>query len=905
MSREAPKDADIQCYFNINEKGETFHVYCKIIYEAITEELLCEDYEIKNVRLQRKGCARKVSLNIEGVLGGGSERIGESRYGVRPESGRKGKKEVVSFATAVKPPKNTLANLCRDEMDLMKTRPDHCQANSSSKQVYYVPIAICIKTRIPYIEQGKNLLSALISIILKDEEDYTRDTITLSYAEFCSQLLTLTHVTLPPPLTHLVLPIGSAEIFLEEGWVNEFPCGGDTSVVHLFSLLSIDYIVVIWSALLLEKSIVLYVPDPNTYFYIVKALTELMFPLTWPHPKGLVTNLDYLTFPSSYCFGVLKTDYPSPSTITGKLEESGEYGAEYVMAIVEENEVRISSRLKEPLQYPNEERLISNLEDCCAVFGVSEGKVTSRKSSSYKEFAQQIQMIFMNEVAELLNNFEVSIQESEDLLGSNRCFTKLELKKQPSNKPNRVKREFLEKLKDSLAVASFYDEQHLETQGNFARKRAMDCNVESLPPIEPLNVTVCSTPSIVLSRLNKLIELKAGKGIEEVKKDQDKTALKKLFNWREEIAKMKEAQRAAEKAECKSPMSRRGARTNPKLKPSATRLQSSLSSSPERSAKGRTAVAGSEAKICEEVKKRGRCENRFYGRKGILSFLNEFMLSQDEPAHRGMVAEEVRNVEDYFKHSLVQTRTSTGNNVTLSPKNGSLEPSGDPPCSEESAEEDSPAPVVSELVGSLVDVKDFVKMSSFTSRERLLFNFTSSSCFQLELFLAYFHHRQDPNSPIVLKKFMEAFKYVQKGDQYQIYFPIMMLKSLIRRLTVEELEAVTTDSADLKRIVAEIIARKKKTMALMRKRVKTLPREEQKKIVKYKFAYLNNGEPEATSDDPSVVLRTALKELVEIINDCKSEGEEAFRFVNYFNNFKAVKQKTLFLAVFLSCHILA
>ena len=65
-----------------------------------------------------------------------------------------------------------------------------------------------------------------------------------------------------------------------------------------------DYIVLLWTALLLDKRVIVYTADANFFFYVAKALTLLLFPLTWPFSKGIAPNLELLATPTPYFFGI-------------------------------------------------------------------------------------------------------------------------------------------------------------------------------------------------------------------------------------------------------------------------------------------------------------------------------------------------------------------------------------------------------------------------------------------------------------------------------------------------------------------------------------------------------------------------------------------------------------------------
>lgn len=858
---ELPKDSEVQCYFNANERGETSYIYCKVLYEPITEKLLSEDYEIKNVKLQKKETRSfKVEHNISMVAIEESKRYSYNDANLHENE----EKDITKFASVIKSPnkkENMLSEAFNDEMALLQSKRiarnllGRSKNSPSSKKVYYVPIAVCIETRIPYIEVAKSLLNTLISMLSRSSESRTR-----SYAEFSSCILTLTHITVPPPLTSLTIYIENTEIVLNEGSIGTFACSGDVSIAYLFSVLSIDHILILWSALLLEKNTIIHTDCPNVYFCVAKALTDLMFPLVWPFPKGVISNLNYLGLPTPYCFGVLGSECVSVEEVIESLEESEEECGEYILLGIGKDAVRLFSGFRENLKYPNTEKLEKKLYECCARFKFEAGARTSVKDINVCEFGLCVQKIFKDEMIALIGKFKTKIEERNDVRGLQCKLVRVELKK----KAKGDEQIFLNKVKDSQALIGFYNEQYLEIQGNFARTLAMNYK-NAVPGTKLLSMVIRPTSFILVARFDKFLELKSSSKKEEPKNGYEKIPLKRPFNWKREVAKMKS--QITGRDELQYTMNE----ANAKVLVDYTRSNSS--GLEDRSSESKdedlemdivineTSRDEILTQLSEVSKLRQSVENVFYGHKGILSFLGEFMKSSDEHIHKEMIMEEMLDVESHLRQALMQSNAKM--NKTMNSKNNPH---------------------------ACISLKN-----SWLMGERLILNFISTSRYQFELFLGYFYYRQYADSPLVLKKFLEALKCIPREGTCQSYFPVMMFKSLIRQLTLEELRAISVESKEMKKVINEVIVLKEKAIALTHKRTSMSFSEEVKKSAD--LPYLNSGEARMTTENPNIVLIAALKSLIGMISCYKSEGEKAFGLAKSFKDFEIIKKQAELLAV--------
>ena len=820
---EEPEESEIECYFYRNEREQGSYVYCKVVYETITEEFLYENYEIQNVFIKEEEY-KEVNFN-PGISSEFKEKVLRMSYnGIKKKEIKKGTNKLTYSLRYSAKREDSDNTYFYDELSLHKPNKSH--------KIYYVPIVVSIETCIPHIEIAKSILNSLISVIFKNNKYYAKDTHNsiFSYVEFSSHVLSLTHITVPPPLTCLSIPIANTKILLQEGYINEFPCTGDTSIYYLFSMLPVDYIVMLWSALLLEKSVIIHVPNHNTYFYIVKALLELLFPLTWSFSKGVINNLEFLTVPIPYCFGILSTDYSDEDEIISELEESEDnLRIEYMMLIFRERESAIFTELREILQAPNEQRLKEDLEKCCKEFNIGPEIKASLKKT--EEFSRQVQVIFRNAVMRLLKYFEDLVKVKKDGVRLAQVIAKLKLKSVARLKEREI--EFLNKLKATQAVADLYDQQYSDIQGNYARKLAInmkEVNKVKLPEIEVLNITISSAPSIVLSRLNKLIEL-------------NEESVKCSFDWKKEVAKMQKIsvfERASYNCIIKE---------ETKLKSSNDMYKSVSIELLEWESKHKI---NSEFLVPVKIASKASVMNRFYGRKGILSFLEKFIKPEYEQGHKKIIVEEIDRVKYHFKPI---TQINISSNEVL----------------DNSHSDKSPETCSSITPKSILD----------NNNGQLLLNYSTKCSMQLELFFGYLYNNNDPES--ALQKFIEAFKYAYKKGKYEFYFPMMMLRSLMKKLTLEEIKRINV--IELKEIKDEIVKIKKK----MKEEV--LIKEEKKDL-----PYLNYGEVRATNANPNILLRNALKSLIDVIHNCKSNVAS----VKDSKEFKLIQEQIKVLAVLLN-----
>ncbi len=424
--------------------------------------------------------------------------------------------------------------------------------------------------------------------------------------------------------------------------------------------------------------------------------------------------------------------------------------------------------------HPRHSVLKEQLDTCCRRYGIERKGLLPGRESRFVEFSKQVQQIFYNEVLNLLRGFDIALKR--DKKHSIDSFRTEVLKASEATRTKgagkRSELEFIKDLLECQSVACLYDEAVQEKQGNYARVQAMEVAGKS-PPIELLRITLYSTPAIVLSRLNRMVEASMTPATEqkqEEKKADSEIPLREKFDWGREITKMKVTSAIIERSgELRAlRISRLKGHRRVRSRDTSTGLMRSSDSSgssfctPKRSERDlgdivlnmeevkvtnpyycsviRGADYGTEKKSPKSPAGRSRRKGtRFYGRKGVLAFLKQFMSNDKKKIKVYGVADEERAILEYLKNSLAKTQSSSGAGIRESRKelqdddNDSVHSEG----GSGSGSTPKPVEMVSVLVDSLID-----KFShSFINRDPQFMYFSSSSCLQFHLYLAFFYSR--------------------------------------------------------------------------------------------------------------------------------------------------------------------
>ena len=395
----------------------------RVIYEEITEEQLYEEYEIRNTVILAKSEKDPNEANEEDkVINNDLEEVSENI--VVEKISKECPREVLSQSS--QPKSAVFRQFFFDEMSMSdisysriitkSKKPTDSITNMMNSMIeavnhsIFVPIIICIQVTNPYTEQIEDILDSLIDTLYTTDNNYLNNLHNMisSFSEFCCYILALSNTTILFPMTELIIAMPNKDIIFNEGTIGSLPCEDFVSIAQVFILLSTDTIIKLWECLMTEQNIIIYTNNENDYFYIMKALSTLMFPLNWPFTKALIPILDLLSSPTPYCFGILKSKFPNLDFITEKLEDDD---IKYIMIDIDENR-KITQKvlLTKKLLYPNRLQFKENLDECCKIYKINNKIKNMKCEIHYSEFASQIQKIFFRETMKLIRNFREAIK---------------------------------------------------------------------------------------------------------------------------------------------------------------------------------------------------------------------------------------------------------------------------------------------------------------------------------------------------------------------------------------------------------------------------------------------------------------------------------------------------------------
>lgn len=952
---ERPEESEVEGYLLTDNEKETIYAYWKVLYEKVTEESLYADYVIQNVSLSMKGRSKKFSAASAYSFGNNQERLRKNASHAKPGKSLKAINSVTAMHPGedirVLPPhvrKEEVKHGKRvdsstsygqghggikkidlfsyDEMDLLgpsykKTTQrarkisNADEGSIQAKKILYAPIGICIKTTSPHTTKAKDLLQSIIAVLAKNEETYSTaiHSIIFSYAEFCSHVLSLTQLTTPPPFTELVIPMPDTEIVYYQGLLSNVPCESDVSIVNLFLLLPTEYVITLWTGLVLEKNVLVYTSKPNVYFHIAKALIHLIFPLGWHFLKGIVPNLSLLSPPLAYCFGILKSTSASRLEIVKTLSEED---VSYLMVDVDyDREAVLDFGLKEALVYPNSHRLKKELDACCEKFGVCPKKSFSDKDDWHEAFARQVQDIFLNEVMQLLDGFEHALKKDRGRTFATFMEEFMRYKRSLKDTPGFVAdMKFFEEMASKQAFATLRDEAIHSKQGNYARMEAMNVQGKS-PPIELLRISLYSTPNIVLNRLFRLVELKAAQ--ENSKKDNSTPIpLRKKFDWVKEIMKMKTSGTIVEKPE-ESPSMLNPSNFSNNSSDLCREKQTIMGDTRDYSMYGSYLVPSTDSVVknkrlsfnlagVQESARKGQKRVHFYGAKGVLAFLDEFMRLDSEQVWKTGIIEEERNVLEYYRKHRVVNNTSDA-----------------VPVYTNAEEPDDQLDLSPASKSSMIELKNSFKLNLSLIHETPFLNFSNSRCLQFQLFLGIFCYKHDPVPMHAVNAFLKAFSYIQGSATYTSYFPIKFFKLLLNKLSVEELRKLLQVPNEVASVIRAAYEDKIKEAIALKRRATTdskaigkllhedkMLKRQSAKMPSFLFrsgmveeckGYLNDGHKTSKLFDsnPNTVMLCLLSDMLTLLNLTKSKGQKMFAHTLKLPLFKVIERQASSLRVLL------
>jgi hypothetical protein len=656
-------------------------------------------------------------------------------------------------------------------------------------------------------------------------------------------------------------------------------------------------VILLWTALLLEKDVILYVPNPNTYFFLAKALIQLIFPLSWHYTKGMITSLSLLQAPTPFCFGILNSRF---TLIQIKERLKSNRPKHVILTLDSERKISSIEGIKDQLKYPYRQMLIKELTACCSKNGIKVNCILPSREVCCVYFAKEVQAIFFKEVQKFLIHFDYLVKVEKTIEDFRERYVE-EFVSARCRKSEEVK--FLEELVDTQAIAYFYNEATRDKQGHYAIMQAMNVTGK-YPPMKLLRIHLRSTPEIVFDRLLSLVGIvRAAKQANSMKGIENETNLNKPIAWEEEINKMKTLTQISNSIDyIESPKIDIGC---DKRRKSIT--NSFLSLKVQRSEKETNHIEIEELKVNNKYEFEAldlsnvsskpslnirQSTIKFYGNKGIFAFLNEFMSLDYNLIRSTIVLDKEKNTLDYYRKLSLQNKEDKDSSV-----------------------------------GSL---KDLLRVN-----EKLLcLEFSSINNFQFLLFMGYFYLKYYKDIMRSMGLFLEAFKYIADAKTYISCFPINTFKQLVRELPLEELRKLLKLKTKLAFIINKIykekadsyvfsedmdedgsaarlsLTAKAKNPSKNLKMVKSsstsvLPgRKEASPISKFTPTFLNDYRkiPSVMNSNPNSVIYYALKDIIELLKLYKSTGNKVFEGVAKSSSFKVILQQAAVLRVTLLSH---
>lgn len=194
-------------------------------------------------------------------------------------------------------------SLCFDDTEL--TGRALRKRMKTSQWSVYVPLAVAIKTQCMSYEPAEELLNALINLLFSNDPQVSNASHRTMYtfAKVAVYIILLTHIIMPPPMSELTISFGSHQgVTFTEGLIGQMPCENDPAVAQALSMVSVDKLIALWCAKLLDIRVIVYTSDADAFFFLCKAVEQLMFPFPWLFSTGVVPNLDLLTNPTPFFY---------------------------------------------------------------------------------------------------------------------------------------------------------------------------------------------------------------------------------------------------------------------------------------------------------------------------------------------------------------------------------------------------------------------------------------------------------------------------------------------------------------------------------------------------------------------------------------------------------------------------
>ena len=508
-----------------NKSGITFYIYRMILYEEITKEFLIHNQPfIKEEAEKNDDDDNNIKEEVKKKLAEDQVRIKRLNKSFNYSHTNIPKRRFSE------PLKNILVSEYKDSSDNANTAIFNEPNENNLKQLieettkYYVPIAICIKTKNLINNSYEKLLIALARILCTEVNKYSCELHNqiYTYSEFFSHIIFLTHMISPPPATNYILQLGLTEVIFSEGPISTLPCEGDACVAQLFSILNDDFILTIFKALLLDLRVILCSKEVNSCFFIIKALTQLMFPFRWQFSKGIAPHLSLLTQPHPYFYGLINVEVKEREVIIKRLRREQ---FSFILVDVETLELDMNIE-KDVAELPFKEELSTHLFELRARYNLSNAGMIKVVTQYHVDFSKAVRMKFlkmMNTYSKNARKVFKEIKEDDFILFSERYLSLFE-----KENTDEVEVNFMKQLQGSQCFATLYDEISMEMQENYARFEAITKSKENTQT-DYMQMYINSYESITISRIAKLA----------------KTAIEEKIpsngiNWSKEIFTMKD-----------------------------------------------------------------------------------------------------------------------------------------------------------------------------------------------------------------------------------------------------------------------------------------------------------------------------------------------------------------------------
>uniref|UniRef100_A0A8R1TK21 DENN domain-containing protein 5A n=1 Tax=Onchocerca volvulus TaxID=6282 RepID=A0A8R1TK21_ONCVO len=195
-----------------------------------------------------------------------------------------------------------------------KNRAKRTSYYDSSNCRLYMTKCICLISRIPFVSAGEHLLTALHSLFTSEAQPPPLPLESYIY-------WILNEVPLPAPGSTLKICLDHIDIVLQRPGPNELPFF-DHSISSLFSLLTIDKFLRLFTCFLLEHQILLCSRSFQRLMLVAESLCSLAFPFRWQLayvPILPYSQLKFMEAPVPFVMGLCYEDTISEQIFQGNM----------------------------------------------------------------------------------------------------------------------------------------------------------------------------------------------------------------------------------------------------------------------------------------------------------------------------------------------------------------------------------------------------------------------------------------------------------------------------------------------------------------------------------------------------------------------------------------------------------